>query len=153
MREGISRSRQNRVFGGVAAGLGEYLSIDPIVIRVLFVVSVLLSGIGILLYLIMWIVLPEDNITFTNNYSNSSTKDEDKDFKSSTKAENSSENINFTFPQEGKKNGKLIFGIILIIIGMFFLGVEIFSFINFADLVPVILIGAGIALLWKSKNK
>ncbi len=153
MSEGISRSRQNRIFGGVAAGLGEYLSIDPIVIRVLFVVSVLLSGIGILLYLIMWIVLPEEKFTFDNNYGNSSKPTEDEAAKSSNNANTGAENINFTFHQERKKNGKLIFGIILIIIGMFFLGVEIFSFLNFADLFPVILIGAGIMLLWKSKNK
>ena len=152
MREGISRSRQNRIFGGVAAGLGEYLTIDPIVVRVLFVVSVLFSGIGILLYLIMWIVIPEEKFVFDNAFSNSSTNNDNEDVKSSTNAETNTENINFTFHQEKKKNGKVIFGIILIIIGMFFLGIEIFSFLNFADLFPVILIGLGITLLWKSKN-
>jgi phage shock protein C len=153
MREGISRSRQNRIFGGVAGGLGEYLTIDPIVVRVFFVVSVLLSGIGILLYLIMWIVIPEEKFSINNTYGSSSKNDKNEDVKSSTNSETSGENINFTFPHEKKNNGKLIFGIILIIIGMFFLGVEIFSFLNFADLLPVILIGLGITLLWKSKNK
>ena len=154
MREGISRSRQNRIFGGVAAGLGEYLTIDPIVVRVLFVVSVIFSGIGILLYLIMWIVIPEEKFDFDNTYSDSSkdSENEDKGTSTNTNTDTSSENINFTFHQEKKKNGKVIFGIILIIIGMFFLGIEIFSFLNFADLLPVILIGLGITLLWKSKN-
>lgn len=152
MREGISRSRQNRIFGGVAAGLGEYLSIDPIVVRVLFVVSVLLNGIGILLYLIMWIVIPEENFVFDNTSNNSSQNNVNQDEKSSSKAETERENVNFTFHQEKKKNGKMIFGIILIIVGMFFLGIEIFSFLNFADLLPVILIGLGVTLLWKSKN-
>ncbi len=153
MREGITRSRQNRIFGGVAAGLGEYLSIDPIVIRVLFVVSVLLSGIGILLYLIMWIVIPEEKFNVDNTYGNSSKNNASENVKSNSNTETSGEDINYTFYQERKGNGKLIFGIILIIIGMFFLGVEIFSFLNFADLLPVILIGLGITLLWKSKNK
>ena len=63
MREGISRSRQNRIFGGVASGLANYLSIDPIIVRILFVVSVFFSGIGILLYLIMWIVIHEEKFT------------------------------------------------------------------------------------------
>lgn len=153
MREGISRSRQNKIFGGVAAGLGEYLTIDPIVVRVLFVVSVLFSGIGILLYLIMWIVIPVEKYVFENTFNNSSKNSENENVKSTTDAETSGENINFTFPQERKKNGKVIFGIILIIIGMFFLGIEIFSFLNFADLLPVILIGLGITLLWKSKEK
>ena len=151
MREGITRSRQNRIFGGVAAGLGEYLSIDPIVVRVLFVVSVLLSGIGILLYLIMWIVIPEEKNNFDNTYGSSPKNNEN--VKSSSNQETSGEDINYTFYQEKNKNGKLIFGIVLIIIGTFFLGIEIFSFLNFADLLPVILIGLGITLLWKSKNK
>ena len=151
MREGITRSRQNRIFGGVASGLGEYLSIDPIVVRVLFVVSVLLSGIGILLYLIMWIVIPEEKNNFDNIYGSSPKNNEN--VKSSSNHETSGEDINYTFYQEKNKNGKLIFGIVLIIIGTFFLGIEVFSFINFADLLPVILIGLGITLLWKSKNK
>ncbi len=153
MREGISRSRQNRIFGGIAAGLGEYLSIDPIIVRVLFVVSVLFGGIGILLYLIMWIVIPEEKFDFDNNFSNSSINNENDDVKSNTNSKTDAENINFTFHQEKKKNGKVIFGVILIVIGIFFLGIEIFSFLNFADLFPVILIGLGITLLWKSKNK
>lgn len=152
MREGISRSRQNRIFGGVATGLGEYLTIDPIVVRVLFVVSVLFSGIGILLYLIMWIVIPEEKFDYNNTFSSSSKNNVNGNKGTSTNANTSGENINFTFHQEKKKNGKVIFGIILIIIGMFFLGIEIFSFLNFADLLPVILIGLGITLLWKSKN-
>ncbi|MCF6269893.1 MAG: PspC domain-containing protein [Melioribacteraceae bacterium] len=146
MREGISRSRQNRILGGVAAGLGEYLTIEPIVVRVFFVVSVLFSGIGILLYLIMWIVLPEEKFIFDNVSSNTSQKTE------SNTTDANSENINFTFHQAKKRNGKVIFGIILIIIGMFFLGIEIFSFLNFDDLFPVILIGLGVFLLWKSKK-
>lgn len=153
MREGISRSRQNKIFGGVAAGLGEYLTIDPIVVRVLFVVSVIFSGIGILLYLIMWIVIPEEKFLFEQTSSSSSSKEQTQDTNRNDDTNSSSENINFTFPHKKKNNGKVIFGIILIAVGMFFLGIEIFSFLNFTDLFPVIIIGLGIALLLKSKNK
>ena len=62
MKESLCRSRKNRIFGGVAAGLGEYLKMDPVIIRVLFVLSVFLSGLGIMLYIILWIVVPEENI-------------------------------------------------------------------------------------------
>ncbi len=154
MREGISRSRHNKIFGGVAAGLGEYLTIDPIVIRVLFVVSVLFSGIGILLYLIMWIVIPEERIIFDDVSGSSANNNVNENSGTTNGADSTSaDNINFAFYQEKKKNGKVIFGIILVIIGMFFLGIEIFSFLNFDDLFPVILIGLGVFLLWKSKNR
>ena len=141
MKEGISRSRQNRIFGGVSGGLADYLSIDVLVIRILLVASVFLSGIGILLYLIMWIVLPEEKIIdFASSEWNSgasSTSDPD---------------VNFTIPQKKDKNGQVIFGVVLIIIGVFFLGIEVFSFLNFIDLLPILLVGFGIYLLWKSKK-
>jgi len=144
MREGISRSRQNRIFGGVASGLANYLSIDPIIVRILFVVSVFFSGIGILLYLIMWIVIHEEKFTdFTYTDMNSEKKSDDT-FQG---------NINFTIPKKDNKNGQVVFGIILVLIGLFFLGIEVFSFLNFEDLFPILLVGFGIYFVWNSKNK
>ena len=56
----IYRSRHERMVGGVAGGLGAYLGIDPTLIRILFVFLTLAgSGIGLLAYLIMWIVVPK----------------------------------------------------------------------------------------------
>lgn len=142
MREGISRSRQNRILGGVAAGLAEYLSIDPLVVRILFVISGFFSGIGILLYIIMWIVVPEENITNFSATDNLNNKDTTSD-----------SGVNFTIPKKKNKNGQVVFGIVLIFIGVFFLGIEVFSFLNFEDLLPILLVGFGIYLLWNSKNK
>ena len=45
--------------GGVCAGLGEYLNADPTVIRLVFVLLTLAGFSGILIYLIMWLVVPE----------------------------------------------------------------------------------------------
>lgn len=54
----LYRSLRERMIGGVCGGLGEYLAIDPTLIRVLFVVGTLLGGHGILLYLILLILVP-----------------------------------------------------------------------------------------------
>ena len=57
----LTRSVSNRMVAGVCAGLGDYLSIDPTVVRLLFVLGFFLAGPGILLaYLIMVIVTPEE---------------------------------------------------------------------------------------------
>ncbi len=56
----LYRSRTNKVLGGVCAGLGEYFDIDPSLIRLLWVVIVLMGGSGILIYIILWIILPEE---------------------------------------------------------------------------------------------
>jgi phage shock protein C len=54
----IYRSRENRVIGGVAGGLGSYLGIDPVLVRLSFV-ALALAGVGVLLYVIAWIAIPE----------------------------------------------------------------------------------------------
>jgi len=56
----LTRSISNRMIAGVCAGLGDYLNIDPTVVRLLFVLGFFLTGPGILVaYLIMAIIVPE----------------------------------------------------------------------------------------------
>jgi len=55
----IYRDPDNRVIGGVCSGLGVYFNFDPIILRILFVVALLGFGTGFLVYIILWIVLPE----------------------------------------------------------------------------------------------
>jgi phage shock protein C len=56
----LTRSTTNRMIAGVCAGLGDYLNIDPTVVRLLFVLGFFLTGPGILVaYLIMAIIVPE----------------------------------------------------------------------------------------------
>lgn len=56
----LTRSGTNRMIAGVCAGLGEYLNIDPTVVRLLFVLGFFLTGPGILIaYLVMAVVVPE----------------------------------------------------------------------------------------------
>ena len=57
----LTRSITNRMIAGVCAGLGDYLGIDPTVVRLLFVLGFFMAGPGVLLaYLIMAIVTPEE---------------------------------------------------------------------------------------------
>lgn len=56
----LSRSKSNRMIAGVCAGLGDYLNIDPTIIRLLFVLGFFtFNGAMLLVYLIMAIVTPE----------------------------------------------------------------------------------------------
>ncbi len=57
----LYRSRTNRLLGGVCAGLGEFFSIDPTVVRLIFVLGALLGfGSFALLYIIMLFIVPEE---------------------------------------------------------------------------------------------
>ncbi len=57
------RDPDNRIIGGVCGGIGAYLNMDPVIIRVLLVVLFLAFGIGFLIYIILWIVVPEAKTT------------------------------------------------------------------------------------------
>lgn len=56
----LARSRTNRILAGVCGGLGEYFGIDPVLVRVGWVIISLLTGAGILLYLASWVLIPKE---------------------------------------------------------------------------------------------
>lgn len=56
----LYRSSRDKVLGGVCGGIAEYLEVDPVVIRLVWVLLTLLSmGFGIIAYIIAWIIIPE----------------------------------------------------------------------------------------------
>lgn len=55
----LTRSTSDRMVAGVAAGLAEYFDVDPTLMRLLFVLFTLLGGPGLIVYIILWIVMPE----------------------------------------------------------------------------------------------
>jgi phage shock protein C len=56
----LRRSREDRVLFGVAGGLGRYLGVDPVIVRIAFVLLAIFGGSGLLLYLIGLIAIPEE---------------------------------------------------------------------------------------------
>ena len=54
----LYRSRKDRMLAGICGGIGNYFNTDPTVIRVLFVVAALILGGGLLIYLILWLIIP-----------------------------------------------------------------------------------------------
>jgi phage shock protein PspC (stress-responsive transcriptional regulator) len=56
----LTRSTTDRKISGVSGGLGAYLGVDPVLIRVGFVVTTLMSGVGLLAYLALLAIVPAD---------------------------------------------------------------------------------------------
>ncbi len=56
----LYRSRTNRQVAGVCGGLAEHFNMDATLIRVLFVVLAILGGSGIIIYIAMWIIVPQE---------------------------------------------------------------------------------------------
>lgn len=54
----LYRSRKDNMIAGVAGGMAEYFDVDPALIRLLFVVTTFMGGIGPIAYIVMWIIVP-----------------------------------------------------------------------------------------------
>ena len=64
MQKKLYRSESNEKIAGVCAGLAEYFDVDVTLVRIAFVALSLIGGPGIMLYIILWLVLPEESDTF-----------------------------------------------------------------------------------------
>lgn len=140
----LYRSKTNTMVGGVCGGLGNYLNVDPILFRVLFLLALVVGGSGLLVYVILWIVIPEEQFTAAetenlNDETMNDTKNQEGGFTPGGEQQK---------PQ--KNDGNLWGGLILITLGGIFLIDRFVPRIDFGDLWPLILIVVGIILITKS---
>lgn len=56
----LKRSRKNRIIAGVCGGFAEYFNVDPTLVRLIWVLITLAWGAGLLLYIIAWLIIPEE---------------------------------------------------------------------------------------------
>ncbi len=134
----IYRSEKNRLLGGVAGGLGEYFNLDPVIIRILFVLLGL-SGGGVIFYLILWLIIPNQSDTNAN----------DKE----TLKKNAQEIKTQAQKASGKEGIKLWFGVALVFLGGYFILLNfglLSRFFDFSQLWPLLLIAFGLTLLFRS---
>jgi phage shock protein C len=60
----LFRSNKNRVFGGVCGGIGKFINVDPVIIRLIWLGFTFAFGIGIIIYFLSWLVIPKEPIIF-----------------------------------------------------------------------------------------
>lgn len=58
----LYRNTNNKIIAGVCSGVGDYFNIDPVIIRLLWVILTIFGGAGLLVYIIAWIIIPEKPI-------------------------------------------------------------------------------------------
>jgi len=169
----LYRSRIDRMIAGVCGGLAKYFDIDPTIVRVLFVVSIFVGGGGIIAYIILWIVVPEEQIIFQSatqdsqthqansdsEESNSNTKQDSSKFDSSNfnsevnKKFNDATNEINKILDEARNNKKVLGGTILILLGALFLLDNLLPHFDFGDYWPIILIAIGVGIIIKATRK
>ena len=159
----LRRSLTDSVIGGVSGGLGEYFDTDPVIFRILFVVLTITGGGGVFVYLLMWIFIPKAEIffgeekDFSQNHSSSTENSSTEEGKTETNDgntfdSNTANNDNNSLFKP-KKNGNLIGGAILIMVGLFFLADDFFPWFNWEYLWPAALIIVGLAIIKINYNK
>ena len=60
----LFRSESDRIVGGVAGGMARYLNLDPLLLRIVFVVMAMINGIGLAIYLLLWLIVPVEQASF-----------------------------------------------------------------------------------------
>lgn len=139
MEKKLYRSSKNSVFGGVCGGIAEYFKVDPIMVRLLWVLAILIDGIGLVAYIICWIVIPKAPYTVVHS---KTEFDEDYVYVDEHGEEEKEEDVS--------DNSKLILGGGLIIIGLFILFQRYFYWFDFKFFWPFGLIGLGLYIIYKS---
>ncbi len=148
MRTYLYRSETERMLGGVCGGLGEYLSLDPVFIRLFFVLLFFGHGSGLFLYIVLWVIMP-----------NKSDVQEGKTIEENVKA--SAENFGERIQTIGEEFGEamrspnpqagVIVGAALIILGSLLfvenLGIYGLGWFSFDILWPALLIIGGVVIL------
>lgn len=152
----LYRDESDAVVGGVCSGLGYYVNVDPILIRIAFIALTLLGGSGVLLYVILWIVIPNANSTAEilemkgEPVTLDSIKDHIKDAKTniieSTKGAKKSIK---TVVDKGVRVGSKLAKVLSKIIGIGFVGFGLFMLIT---LFIVLFGGAGFFPIFGSEN-
>lgn len=161
----LYRSRRNKIVAGVSGGLGEYLEVDPIIFRILFIFLTFAGGAGAVIYLLLMLIIPMEPYGYSipgsggQKFDGQATTADDRD---ATTAENgSSENDinNVADVIKDQSKGKLVglsFGLVLILFGLYVLFSKIWHINWFHYMFPIILILSGLIILVSSlkfKNK
>lgn len=149
----LSRSRTDRFLGGVCGGLGRYLGVDPAIIRLIFLLLLFGKGVGIFVYIALWVILPVEGESMSQSADmgdriSEGVRGVGEDIRQATQVPH---------PQAG-----LWFGLGLIVLGgfMFFerladmLGLEwIARWIDWSTIWPLLLIAVGVAFIIRGSRK
>ena len=161
MGKRLYRSRSNKVLWGVCGGLGEYFGVDPVIVRVIFVIFALATGgAAILAYIILAIVVPLESSKATTP--EEAVRENVEDIKKT--AEELGREIRSTLSEgkdESEEMAKVrrsrlnILGIILIVVGLLFLlgSLNLFWWFHWGNLWPLILVAIGILIILSARRR
>lgn len=182
MENRLLRNEHDKVIAGVSSGLASYMEVDVTIIRLLFVLStIFLVGTGVLVYLVMWIVVPVNNdpaarLSKFNDYfkkgpsgfntppifnqanpfsqPGAAAPGENPEVKPNTGTEWQAPD--FKNLRKGSDTGRTVGGLFLLVIGLYFLMDEcgfIPDWFKISKLWPLVFVAIGLSFILKAKRK
>ena len=168
MEKRLYKSSSDKVLAGVCGGIGEYFDVDPVLIRVLWVVAAFFGGVGVLAYIIAAIIMPEKDTlnrskTYESTYKSPASADQrsgagqrnssgqtDREKTGTTGETQSQTQPKQTSPHHETHAGKdpaPLAGVILVALGGFFLMREFMPWISGGILAAVLFMALGVFML------
>ncbi|OQA52698.1 MAG: DNA-binding transcriptional activator PspC [candidate division WS2 bacterium ADurb.Bin280] len=145
----LVRSRKDRYIAGVCGGLGNYFDIDPLVFRLLFIILTIFAGSGLIIYIIFWILMPEEDEKRSDDLGENIKEGANK------MAQEIKEKTKEIDKEERDKRGRLIGGLIILAVGLIFLFDNILPDLglNFGKLWPLIIIIIALGIIIDSGKR
>lgn len=140
----LYRDTDNQMIGGVAAGLAEYFELDISLIRLVTLILVLFTGVGLIVYLIAWIVVPAK----PGKKQEKKIEEEIKE-----KAESVAQTIKTGVKQSGSLSSREFWGVLILIIGLLLIVQNLLGFNFWKNFWPLALILVGLYLILKANDK
>ncbi len=151
MRERLYRSRDDRMLFGVAGGMAEWMDLDPAIVRLVWALLILAGGVGLLLYIVAAIVIPEAPYMLGSSpgapgvagTAGAATGDAAADQQTRWEARRARRAAR----RDSGRDAGMIFGLVLVIAGAWFLIQRYLPALDTSLLIPGVLIVVGIALV------
>ena len=153
MNRKLYRSRSDAMISGVCGGLGKYLEIDSTLVRLFFVLLALSNGLGVLIYMLLWIIVPHEDYTRDATLGDRARAAAQE---IADHARTMGDDIRQAVHQPNPKTG-LYIGVALILVGFFALLDNLhlpwLAWLDYRVIWPVLLVVAGLALLLRWRRE
>lgn len=150
----LYRSRKHKIISGVAGGIGDYFEIDPVFIRVLFIITIFTGGVGLLAYIVLWIIVPNEPFEYASKNQNQSNTGETEPGERDENWNQTDNTILDPLERTENKNKIRIFGgLLLILLGLIILLDNIVPGFDFTYVWSIILILIGSYIIFSSPRR
>lgn len=142
----LYRSRKDRVIAGVCGGVADYFKIDPVWVRIVWVLAIFAKGLGVVAYVLCWLLIPEREWSPAEA---AAVKDEAAEGAAGegAKAETPGEEHRTSWFPFSSSEPRVVIGVILIVLGCIFGLMAFVPFMSSQAFWAIVLIVLGLALL------